>query len=215
MRKIGEKTEKKLRESKKIWNSIFFEKNTRFLGDLNYTILRKEKLGFFAIISVTPPPPKKKNLKDVGHSFQKIYDILWSTDGLWRSRDAETVESCKCDQPTWRLTGVGARDAYASPKAHIVISPLQIYFNEDAWLSDDALMVQTSKWRFVSISCSCPPPTLLVNFNTEIQAYRNTEVQKYWNTELLSEVQKYRNSEIQKYHSTKILNYINTKYDRN
>ena len=51
---------------------------------------------------------ENRNLKAVGHSFQKIYHVprtLCYTD---------TVDIWKCDLPTHLLTGVGSRDARAS-----------------------------------------------------------------------------------------------------
>ena len=83
-----------------------------------------------------------RNLKAVGHSFQKIYDVPWfgprmllegretplkiwkiwlillplhnPTQEVFRtSRDADSVKIFKLHGPTSLLPGVGARDAYA------------------------------------------------------------------------------------------------------
>ena len=58
--------------SKKFGPSKLLLRNNLEKVDKNW--VKVEKRWFFA----------------VGHNFQKIYDILWSTGALWQSRDSET-----------------------------------------------------------------------------------------------------------------------------
>ena len=73
-----------------------------------------KKIFFWQLFTIFGSPWNlgRKKLKAVGHSFQKIYHVPWSTGALWRSRDtaqwkSESVTFWPTNQQTaW----VGSRD---------------------------------------------------------------------------------------------------------
>ena len=63
-------------------------------------------------------------MEAVGHSFQKTYHDLWSTDAtIQRHQNSGNLKVSVTDGPTYILTGIGPRDSYAS------IKHAKFYFN--------------------------------------------------------------------------------------
>ena len=88
--------------------------------------------------------------KDLGYSFQRIYNIIWSMDALWRSRDAIRVKIWNWDQPTdplcvctqgrfWRFLSIWKE------KYHI-----------EGWFSDESKIAWLSKIELSIFKDSSP-----------------------------------------------------------